>query len=129
MKFNFHHVHLLCSDLEKTLGFFRDRLGATLVAYKKFGAADGATMDLNGTTVNLRVATDKEQVADDSALLTYGYHHICLSVDNLDGAYADLSGKGVEFITKPVDAGDNRISFCKGPDNIVIEILQPLGAR
>jgi catechol 2,3-dioxygenase-like lactoylglutathione lyase family enzyme len=125
MSYTFHHIHLLCSDLENTITFFRDMLGASLVCYKKFGAADGATLDLNGTMVNLRVATDSEHMAGDSSVLTFGYHHICVSTENVDEAYAELTGKGVEFISPPVDALGNRIAFCKGPDNIVIEVLQP----
>ena len=126
MNFHFHHVHLLCSDLERTVSFFRDTLGASLVSYKKFGAADGATIDLNGTTINLRVATDAETVADDSSLLTYGYHHICIQTDDIDAGYAELSSKGIDFISAPVDIPDARIAFFKGPDNIVIEMLQAL---
>ena len=128
MNFNFHHVHLLCSDLENTIAFFRDLMGAKFVCYKKFGPADGATLDLNGTMVNLRVKTDKEEMAGDSSVLTYGYHHICLQVDDIDGAYDMLTDNGIEFISGPMDAGDNRIAFLKGPDNIAIEILQPLAA-
>lgn len=126
MKYFFHHVHLLCSNLENTISFLRDHLGATLVTHKKFGGAEGATMDLNGTTINLRVAKDDEKVVNDSSLSTFGYHHICLSVDDLDAACAELTKNGVEFISAPVDAIDNRIAFFKGPDNIVVEVLQPL---
>lgn len=126
MNYYFHHIHLLCSDLENTISFFTTHLSATLVAHKKFGEADGATIDLNGTMINLRVATDKEKVVDDSSLLTYGYHHICVRVDDIDTAYTELTSKGIEFIVTPVDAVDNRIAFFKGPDNIIFEILQPL---
>lgn len=126
MKFHFHHVHLLCSDLENTITFFRDILGASLVTYKKFGGVDGATIDLNGTTINLRVAADAETVAGDSSLLTYGYHHICVQTDDIDAGYAELSSKGIEFVVSPTDIPDGRISFFKGPDNIVIEMMQPL---
>lgn len=128
MNLYFHHVHLLCSDLENTVNFFQDTLGSSLVEYKKFGAADGATLDLNGTMINLRVAADKEEVAGDSSLLTYGYHHICVRTEDIDAAYAELTSKGVEFIAGPMVAMDNRIAFFKGPDNIVIEILQPIDA-
>ena len=126
MKCTFHHVHLLCSDLEQTISFFRDMFSATLVKYAKFGSADGATLDLNGTRVNLRVANDSETVAGDSSLLTHGYHHICVQTEDIDRGFSELSGQGVEFIAEPMDTPDSRIAFCKGPDNIVIEILQPM---
>ena len=52
MIYRFHHIHLLCSDLETTIDFFIGMLGAKLAARQKFGGADGASLDLNGTTVN-----------------------------------------------------------------------------
>jgi len=56
MSFRFHHVHIICKDLEKMIGFFTEGIGADLVRRKKFGTADVASLDLQGTTINLRVA-------------------------------------------------------------------------
>ena len=56
MNYRLHHVHLICKDLEGMINFFTDDLGAALVARQKFGTADGASLNLQGTTVNLRVA-------------------------------------------------------------------------
>ena len=126
MKYHFHHIHLLCSDLENSIGFFRSCIGATLLEYKKFGGAEGATMDLNGTAINLRIAKGDEKIVNGPSISIFGYHHICVSVDNVDVAYAELTNKGVEFISAPVDTIDNRIAFFKGPDDIVIEVLQPI---
>ena len=44
MSFRFHHVHIICKDLEKMIGFFTEGLGADLVRRKKFGTADGASL-------------------------------------------------------------------------------------
>jgi catechol 2,3-dioxygenase-like lactoylglutathione lyase family enzyme len=124
MKYNFHHIHLLCSDLDNTISWFTDNLGANLVLKKKFGTADGATLDLNDTMINLRVSADHESVNADASQPTYGYHHICVSVDDIDAAHQELTGKGVTFIADPMDTPDARIAFFRGPDNIVIEVLQ-----
>lgn len=126
MSYRFHHLHLLCSDLQNSIDFFTQILGATLVTLKKFGTADGATLDFGGTTVNLRVAGEGETVNSDTAVPTYGYHHICVQVEDTDATYKELTDKGFKFVTPPVNAGDNRIAFFKGPDDIVIEVLQPL---
>jgi catechol 2,3-dioxygenase-like lactoylglutathione lyase family enzyme len=56
MSYRFHHVHIVCKDLEKMIRFFTEVLEAKLIARKKFGTADGASLDLNATTINLRVA-------------------------------------------------------------------------
>ncbi len=121
-----HHIHLLCSDLETMINFFTEILGATLVERKKFGGADGATLDLQGTLINLRIAREDEIVNKDTSKPFYGYNHIGLTTEDIEDAYEELKGKGFEFTTSPRDAGKNRIAFFKGPDNIIIELLQPL---
>ena len=98
MDYNFHHIHLLCSDLDNTIDWFSDKLGATLLVKKKFGTADGASLDLNNTMINLRVSADHESVGADSSKPTFGYHHICVSVEDIDRAHRELTEKGVEFI-------------------------------
>jgi catechol 2,3-dioxygenase-like lactoylglutathione lyase family enzyme len=125
MAYRFHHVHLLCSDLEQSIAFFTGVLGARLVTRKKFGTADGASLDLSGTTINLRVAAENEAVNPDTAVTRYGYHHICVEVDDLDAAYGELVDQAVDFITPPKLMPDNnRVAFFKGPDDIVFELLQ-----
>lgn len=128
MTFQLHHIHLLCSNLEETIGFFTGILGAQLVARKKFGGADGATLNLNGTTVNLRIAADGEAVNEDTSKPTFGYHHLGLQVEDVDAAYQDLSQKGFTFVKEPstLATNDLRVAFFKGPDNITIELLQQL---
>ena len=122
-----HHLHLLCSDLEKTIAFFTETLGAALVERKKFGGADGARLNFNGgATINLRVALKDDNVSTGTAITQYGYHHIGLTVDNVDQAYRELSGKGYVFSVPPKEAGKNRIAFFNGPDNITIELIQLL---
>ncbi len=121
-----HHIHLLCSDLETMINFFTEILGATLVERKKFGGADGATLDLQGTLINLRIAREDEIINEDTSEPSYGLNHIGWETGDIEGDYEELKGKGFEFITPPRDAGKNRIAFFKGPDNLTIEILQPL---
>lgn len=127
MIYRFHHVHLLCSNLEATIDFFTGVLGATLVTRQKFGGADGASLDLNGTKINLRVAGENEAVNADAQLPVYGYHHISVEVDDVDAAYRELINKDIEFVAMPRNTPHNlRVAFCKGPDDIVIEVLQQL---
>ena len=62
MKYRYHHLHLICSDLEEMIHFFSETLGAELVARRKFGTSDGASLDLSGVLINLRVAREHETV-------------------------------------------------------------------
>jgi catechol 2,3-dioxygenase-like lactoylglutathione lyase family enzyme len=124
MTYRYHHLHLLCSDLNQMENFFTQDLGAKLVERRKFGTADGATLDLKGITINLRVSRSDDVIGGDSSTQRYGYDHLGLAVDNLEAAYRALKGKGYHFIQPPTEQGANKVAFLKGPDSITIELIQ-----
>jgi catechol 2,3-dioxygenase-like lactoylglutathione lyase family enzyme len=105
--------------------FFTDILEASLIDMRKFGTADGASLDLNGTTVNLRVAREDEEMVGDASQSTYGYNHIGLEVEDIERAYKDLRERGFSFFMSPTDIPDLKIAFFKGPEDITIELCQP----
>lgn len=125
MSYRFHHVHIVCKNLDKMVRFFTDVLEASLIGMRKFGTADGASLDLNGTTVNLRVAKEGEEMAGDASQSTYGYDHIGLEVEDIERAYRDLTERGFSFFMPPTDIPDLKIAFFKGPEDITIELCQP----
>ena len=126
MAYRFHHLHIICKDLEKMIAFFTEVLEARLVKRQKFGTADGASIDLQGTTVNLRVSREDEQMAGDASQSRYGYDHIGLEVADIDSVFKDLTQRGFTFLVPPREIPDLKIAFFKGPEDITIELLQPL---
>jgi len=124
MEYRYHHFHLICSNLEDTEKFFTQILGAKLIERRKFGTADGATLDLNGTTVNLRVKRGDDNIIGDSLQPRYGYDHLGLEVEDVDAAYKELKEKGITFTISPTDVVNGRMAFLKGPDGITIELFQ-----
>ena len=127
MTYRLHHIHLICRDLEGMINFFTDALGAGLVARRKFGTADGATLDLQGATINLRVAREDEVMVGDASQARFGYDHLGLQVDDIDAAYRDLNERGFTFFVEPRNIPDLRIAFLRGPEDITIELVQELG--
>lgn len=124
MSYRFHHVHIICRDLDKMIAFFTETLKADLIRRQKFGTADGASLDLGGVTVNLRVSREDEKIAGDASQTTYGFDHIGLEVDDIDATYLDLTGQGYFFFVPPRDIPGLRIAFFKGPEDITIELVQ-----
>jgi len=126
MNFSLHHVHLICKDLETMINFFKEAIGARFVEHRKFGTADGATLNLQGIDINLRVVREGEEIRENKTLSTYGYDHIGLQVENLQAAYENLTNRGYSFFIPPTEAAGLMIAFFKGPENITIELVQPL---
>ena len=126
MTYSLHHVHLICQDLEKMISFFEEAIGAKLVERRKFGIADGATLDLQGVDINLRVARAGEEIRKNLTPSSYGYDHIGLQVEDIQTAYDDISNRGYSFFMPPTETASLMIAFFKGPENITIELVQPL---
>ena len=126
MAYRFHHLHIICKDLEKMITFFTEALEANLVERKKFGTADGASLDLQGTTVNLRVSREDEEIVGDASQSSYGYDHIGLQVEDIETAFKDLQARGFSFLVPPTDIPNLKMAFFKGPEDITIELVQPV---
>ena len=126
MSYRFHHLHIICKDLEKMIAFFTETLEAKLVMRKKFGTADGASLDLQGTTVNLRVSREDETIVGDASQSSYGYDHIGLQVEDIEAAFKNLQAQGFSFLVPPTDIPNLKMAFFKGPEDITIELVQPL---
>ena len=124
MAYRFHHLHIICKDLEKMITFFTAVLGAGLVARQKFGTADGASLDLHGTTINLRVSREDDQLFGDASQSRYGYDHIGLEVEDIETAFNDLTAQGFTFPVPPREIPNLKIAFFKGPEDITIELVQ-----
>ena len=62
----------------------------------------------------------------DSYELGTGYNHIAVTVPDLDGTLAELSGKGIEPEKPPytVSAGGSRICFVRDPDGYRVELIE-----
>jgi len=101
-------------------------LEAKLIQRRKFGTADGAVLDLNGTTISLRKAREDDNITGDSSQQRYGYDHLGLEVEDLDAVYEELKEKGITFSIPPTNVETGRMAFIKGPDGITIELFQPL---
>ena len=126
MAYRFHHLHIICKDLEKMITFFTEALEANLVERKKFGTADGASLDLQGTTVNLRVSREDEEIVGDASQSSYGYDHIGLQLEDIETVFTELQAQGFSFLVPPKDLPNLKVAFFKGPKDITIELVQPL---
>jgi catechol 2,3-dioxygenase-like lactoylglutathione lyase family enzyme len=140
-----HHTSFTVADLDRSLEFFRDRLGLEVVVTREIANDYFAQIvGLPGCRVKaalLRVPGSAHHVE----LFEYltppgqpcrprpcdpGSAHLALLVDDLPGLYARLSGAGADFVSAPVriDAGPNAggyAAYLRDPGGILIELFQP----
>ena len=117
---------LVVSDYARSLAFYRDVLGATVVrefpgtlGFLSFGGSQilltvpgGPTQDK--PTVTLASPTDPDRVTSEMAI----------RVPNCLAAYEALRSRGAEFLTPPVDWGYEIRAFFRDPDGHLLEISQ-----
>jgi len=139
------HTGFQVSDLEKSLGFYRDLLGFEVTATRV--AREPYLGELVGYPgVELHVAFLRFPASDhilelleyrnvarqpvDTGTANPGTAHVCVSVDDLRAVHRTLRRAGVEFVSEPVlvtsGANKGRIAvYAKDPDGIRVELLQP----
>ena len=124
LEYQFHHIHVFCSDLDATERWFTEGVGATVVNRADSRGVTGVTLNLGGASVLLRPARDGETLASAGAR-HFGADHFGLRVDDVDATVEVLRARGVFIEVEPWDfSAGSRIAFIKGPDEVRIELVQ-----
>ncbi len=117
---------LVVSDYARSLAFYRDVLGATVVrefpgtlCFLNFGGSQilltipgGPTQDK--PTVTFAPLADTDRVSSELAIW----------VPDCSAAYEVLRARGAEFLTPPVDWGYEVRAFFRDPDGHLLELSQ-----
>ncbi len=135
------------ADIERSIEFYRDMLGMTLVRRRPhvdndYVAAQTGFPGLVLNVASLKIAPDSLQSLEvvqymnhagppaETATNRPGNSHLCLTVDDLNACYVELKSKGVRFRSEPVKitAGPNLgglVVYFYDPDGYTLELFQP----
>lgn len=120
-------THLLVvSDIERSLSFYRDVLGASV--YREYGGTS-CVLKFQGSWLLLVTGGEPTQ---DKPGVTFAppsdpgsvSHEMTIRVPDCEAAYGVLKSRGVEFLTPPVDRGGEIRCFFRDPDGHLLEISQ-----
>jgi methylmalonyl-CoA epimerase len=127
------HVAIIVRNIEQALTFYRDTLGImpgeikavpseqVRIAFLPLGGPGGSEIEL------------VEPTNPDSSLAKFlekrgeGLHHICLEVDDIDAALADMQAKGAPILDKqPRIAAEGRAIFLhpRGTNGVLLELVE-----
>jgi len=138
-----HHLGAVVEDMEKSLDFYLNILGAELAWDYKDGPQEGqqtdiifcegessvyvAGINLYGTVIEFFQFLNSDVKSKDySNIKTLGWKHIALEVENIDEIYGKLVDNGVDFLSpiQTLPHGDRMVYF-KDPDGLILELIQP----
>jgi methylmalonyl-CoA epimerase len=127
------HIAIIVRNIEQALLFYRDTLGITpsevkevpteqvRIAFLPMGGPGGSEIELI------------EPINADSSLAKFlekrgeGLHHICLEVENIDTALAEMQAQGAPVLDEqPRIAAEGRAIFLhpRGTNGVLLELLQ-----
>jgi catechol 2,3-dioxygenase-like lactoylglutathione lyase family enzyme len=144
---NMHHVGITVRDLESSLQWYEQTFGVT----REF-IAHGTGPDLSTAVgvkdANLRFAflrfgncvvellcydNERDEMFERSNA-DVGSTHVCIDVPDLQAAYDDLQGKGIEFLAPPLYIDDGPLAGCsfvyfKDPNGVTLELFETAGTH
>lgn len=117
---------LVVSDLQRSVAFYRDVLGAEL--YREYGGTS-AVLSFQGTW--LLLVTGGGPTAD-KPTVTFAppgdpdtvSHQLTIRVPDCLAAYETLKERGAQFLTPPLDRGFEVRCFFRDPDGHLLEISE-----
>ena len=147
--FTLNHTMLRVKDPAKSLEFYCDALGMTLLHKIDFAPGEFSLYFLGFTQSEDEVPTDPAAAGEyvfsrpgvlelthnwgteeedgavyhDGNAQPQGFGHIALNVPDLAAAIAHFDAHGVEFQKRPEEGSMKHIAFIKDPDGYWVEIL------
>ena len=118
IKLKSHHIALKSPNFPRAKEFYTQTLGLAIVG--GIPGSDIVFLDIGGTTIEL-MQGPAPTGADKPGC---GFVHMAFEVDDVDAAYAELKGKGVEFFVEPKNVGDIRLAFFHDPDGNELELFK-----
>ena len=118
-----HHIAIICSDRDKALDFYMNKLGFAMIREVERPQQNDILIMLHSgqTVLELFIRTDAPQRVNDPEAL--GLRHLAFHVENMEEAVAWLNSRGVE--TEPVrndTINGGRFTFFHDPDGLPLEL-------
>jgi|SRR5579864_4361985 len=123
-EFTYDHVHLRSPDPDATAAYYERMFGAKVIKSVMSNGIERTDMDLGGVMVFIAQVPQAASLSEKTEGRYVGLDHLGLRVRNIDAVCDELKAKGAEFTAEPKTIRPGvRIAFVKGPQNVLIELL------
>ena len=123
-EFAYDHVHLRSPDPDATAAYYERMFGAKVIKSVMSNGIERTDMNLGGVTIFIAQTPPDAELSDKVAGSYVGLDHLGLRVKNIDAVCEELKAKGADFTVEPKTIRPGvRIAFVRGPQNVLIEIL------
>jgi lactoylglutathione lyase len=123
-EFSYDHVHLRSPDPEETARYYERMFGAEIIKSIQSDGRERVDMSLGGVMMFIAKVDPDAALSEKPAGSYVGLDHLGLRVRDIDRVCDELKSKGAEFTVEPKTIRPGvRIAFVRGPQNVLIEIL------
>ena len=123
-EFSYDHVHLRSPDPEETARYYERMFGAEIIKSIQSDGRERVDMRLGGVMMFIAKVDPDASLSEKPAGSYVGLDHLGLRVRDIDRVCDALKSKGAEFTVEPKTIRPGvRIAFVRGPQNVLIEIL------
>jgi catechol 2,3-dioxygenase-like lactoylglutathione lyase family enzyme len=111
-----HHVHIFASDIDATIAWWREMLGAEVAVDTELAGA---------RNVFLKVGTGRLHLYDQPPKGQPGgaVHHIGIRSDDLPALVERMRAKGAQFRSEIREFGTWRYVMAAAPDGVLLELF------
>lgn len=124
-----HHIAIICSDKDKALSFYHDKLGFPIIreSYRPERSDWKLDLSLNGSIVSADCELELFIVPSAPSRLSYpearGLRHLAFRVADVTATLAELERVGIPCEPIRIDAyTGEKMTFFHDPDGLPIEI-------
>ena len=122
-----HHVAISTVSFDRMRTFYVETIGLPVVG--GFPSHQIVFLDAGSTKIELIGELTRGQ-ASPTGFNRRGWQHLAWQVEDVDAAFAELTGRGVPVHSPPEsfppEAPILRIAFLRDPDGNLLELVQPL---
>ncbi|MBE5909309.1 MAG: VOC family protein [Lachnospiraceae bacterium] len=117
-----HHIAIICSDKERALDFYHNKLGFQIIRENYRPERDDWKIDLQlgDSEIELFIMKDHPKRLSPEA---YGLRHLAFRVESVDDTVSELEAMGIacEPIRHDTYTGE-KMTFFRDPDGLPLEI-------
>jgi catechol 2,3-dioxygenase-like lactoylglutathione lyase family enzyme len=123
-EFTYDHVHLRSPDPDETAAYYQRMFGAEIIKSVMSNGLPRTDIKLGGVMFFIAQVPADAKLSQKSEGSYVGLDHMGLRVRDIDRVCEELKAKGAEFTVEPKTIRPGvRIAFVRGPQNVLIELL------
>jgi catechol 2,3-dioxygenase-like lactoylglutathione lyase family enzyme len=120
MQLDLDHPHVFASNLDETVRWWADMLGAKVAFDVEFMGVRNVRMTV-GRGAIIFMGQAPKVVGSGSV------HHLGIGTDDLAGLVASLEAKGVKLHQPMIETATLRVAMVMAPDEVLLELFEARG--